>query len=560
MKRYLFRPDALIGLSCGVFLVLATEYAWLGRYGPSGQVEVGAVVLYAWAVWLAVKNSVWNWVVSVVATGLYLYVFLDLRFYADAGLQVVFIVFSLVGLWEWMRREEDEEATEAERATGTEIAVLGAAGDRDGVHHPRVSDRDQRSRSILGRDADGRIPGRPVSAHSKADRDLVPVGRRRRRLHRCVHQPRPVPVGRFVRRAAGDGRPRLLRVAAVAGGPDGRGDVSLGLIIGKFLPFHRGHAEILVAAESRCDEVAVVICDAGWHGIPFERRIEWVRRASPAARVLVLDGDELGLGDDDSAGWARATRAVLGRAPDVVFSSEDYGPRYAELMGSEHVMVDRQRLRVPVSGTALREDLFANLGFLEAHVRADLVPRIAVLGAESTGKTTLCADLAAHYGVPFVPEFGRFYTEAMPDARRYRWNPRDFELIAAAQGRFEEDAATWVDGPLICDTNPFMTAVFAEAYLGEPMTALEEEAGARDYDLHLLTDPSTPFEQDGTGLRADGERRAWMHERYRRHLDSRKSPTLELSGDRTERLRVALVEIDAIAQRWSLSGSPQTLP
>jgi len=127
VKKYLFRPDVLIGLSCALFLVLATEYAWLGDYGPSGQAEVGAVVLYAWSVWLAVKNSVWNWVVSVVATALYLCVFLDLRFYADAGLQVVYIVFAVVGLIAWMRRETEPQAEEAERASAGELIAVVAA-------------------------------------------------------------------------------------------------------------------------------------------------------------------------------------------------------------------------------------------------------------------------------------------------------------------------------------------------------------------------------------------------------------------------------------------------
>lgn len=127
MKKYLFRPDALIGLFCAVFLVLATEYAWLGDYGPSGQPEVGAVVLYAWSVWLAVKNSVWNWVVSVVATGLYLYVFLNLRFYADAGLQAVYIVFSVIGLLAWMRRDAEPETEEADKASVPELLTVAAA-------------------------------------------------------------------------------------------------------------------------------------------------------------------------------------------------------------------------------------------------------------------------------------------------------------------------------------------------------------------------------------------------------------------------------------------------
>lgn len=322
--------------------------------------------------------------------------------------------------------------------------------------------------------------------------------------------------------------------------------MSRGLVIGKFLPYHRGHASLIATASERCDEVTVVVCDSPHYGIPLDQRVRWIRQSAPDARVMTMNGDELGLADDDSAGWARATIEAIGR-PDVVFSSEHYGPRYAELMKSEHMMVDLEREKVSISATEIRLDLLGNLRYLEPHVRADLIPRIAVLGAESTGKTTLCSDLSERLGVPYVPEFGRLYTEAMPDPPRYTWSRRDFEVIAETQVRFEDDAARWVDGPLICDTNPFVTAVFAEAYLGEPMGNLEAVAADRTYALHVLTDPTTPFEHDSTGLRVDGERRQWMHRRYLEHLTRTGAHFIEVSGDRGSRVGQALDAIDELA-------------
>jgi HTH-type transcriptional repressor of NAD biosynthesis genes len=143
--------------------------------------------------------------------------------------------------------------------------------------------------------------------------------------------------------------------------------------------------------------------------------------------------------------------------------------------------------------------------------------RICVVGAESTGKTTLCSDLAAAWGVPFVPEFGRWYTEAMPDPSQYTWTSADFLTIAEVQHRLEDDAARWVGDLVICDTGAYTTALFHEAYMGEPSAELDA-LGARDaerYDLIVVCDIDTPFQQDATtGLRREGPQRAWMHERY----------------------------------------------
>jgi HTH-type transcriptional regulator, transcriptional repressor of NAD biosynthesis genes len=172
--------------------------------------------------------------------------------------------------------------------------------------------------------------------------------------------------------------------------------------------------------------------------------------------------------------------------------------------------------------------------------------RICVLGAESTGKTTLCADLAAHYGVPFVHEFGRWYTEAMPDPSRYTWSHEDFVTIARTQNRFEDDAARWVRPVLICDTNSFVTDVFEQAYLGESAAGLGDLWRDRTYDLLVITDPQTPFEQDTTtGLRS-ADARAWMHRRYEEYAAQSESEWLLVSGNRDARVETVVAHVAAL--------------
>lgn len=322
--------------------------------------------------------------------------------------------------------------------------------------------------------------------------------------------------------------------------------MSLGVVIGKFLPFHRGHGLLLEAAVAQSDEVVAIVCDAAWHDIDATLRARWITESFPSARTLILDQDALGLADDDSQGWARATVDVLGREPDVVFTSEDYGPRYASFMGAAHVMVDRERRTVPISSTQIRADPLAHLDSLHPQVRAYYVPRVCVLGAESTGKTTLAADLAHHYGVEPVREFGRFYTEAMPEPIRYRWETIDFQIIAQVQARVEDDAARWARPPLICDTNPFVTAVFHEAYLGSRDPQLEATGAQRRYDLFLLCDRTTPFAQDHTGLRQDGDRRAWMHRRLGEYVEGQDAPALCVTGTPNERRDQAIQAIDQL--------------
>lgn len=325
-----------------------------------------------------------------------------------------------------------------------------------------------------------------------------------------------------------------------------------GVVIGKFLPLHLGHVLLLETAAGQCDQLTVIVCDAGWHELPVSLRVAWVRESVPGAQVLSVDQDRFGLSDDDSAGWAGATTALLGGTPDIVFTSEDYGPTYAGHLGARHVMVDRARERRPVSGTAVRADPLSHLDLLPPQVRAHYVRRVCILGAESTGKTTLAADLGARLNATVVPEFGRFYTEAMPHPGRYRWSSEDFETIARVQASFEDDAARWCGPVLICDTNPFVTSVFREVYLGAPDAELADWTAKREYDLFLLCDPDTPFEQDATGLRNDGEVRRRMHSRYAEYAGSR-GPVVEVGGDRKVRVDKATAAIEA-----TLAAAPRS--
>lgn len=122
-RRDLLRPDVAIGLLCALGLVVVTERRLLGSYGPSGQVEVAAVVLYAASVWLAVKRSILTWPTGIAATGLYLYLFGEWRLYADAGLQLVFIAFSAWGWLAWSRGAEPAAPT-TRRISAQRLALV----------------------------------------------------------------------------------------------------------------------------------------------------------------------------------------------------------------------------------------------------------------------------------------------------------------------------------------------------------------------------------------------------------------------------------------------------
>ena len=166
--------------------------------------------------------------------------------------------------------------------------------------------------------------------------------------------------------------------------------------------------------------------------------------------------------------------------------------------------------------------------------------RVGVVGAESTGKTTLCARLAKHYGGDFVEEYGRTYTEARCGrGETGDWVAHEFEHIAKEQARLEELAAIGASDVLICDTDVLTTAIWHEHYLGEPAPQWEMP---NRIDLYLLAGLDVPFEQDD--IRAGEHSRERMHARLLEELVKTGIPIVELRGSIAERERAAITAID----------------
>jgi HTH-type transcriptional repressor of NAD biosynthesis genes len=313
----------------------------------------------------------------------------------------------------------------------------------------------------------------------------------------------------------------------------------LGVVIGKFLPPHRGHRFLIETALSRCERVVVVICGKPVDPIPPELRAAWLREMVPAAEVMLIDDR---YDENDSRVWAENTIGWLGRAPDAVFTSEDYGDRYASFMGSTHVLVDRARLQVPCSGTAVRGDAFAMWDFIDPPVRSWFAKRVVIVGAESTGTTTLAMDLAAALQTPWVAEYGREYSGLKQAAGDSIWHTPEFLAIAREQTRREDLAAREANRILVCDTNSFATVLWHRRYVGHDDPALCDFAAAGRADLYLLTGDEIPFVQDG--LR-DGEHlRQDMHRWFEEALAAQAVPWFLLRGSREERLQEALSLID----------------
>jgi NadR type nicotinamide-nucleotide adenylyltransferase len=321
-----------------------------------------------------------------------------------------------------------------------------------------------------------------------------------------------------------------------------------GLVVGKFYPPHRGHRFLIDTAVSRSDRVTVMVVDAPGEDPPASLRATWLRELHPDATVVVVPDLEARA---DSVAWARYVIERMGGATiDAVFDSEAYGVRWASAIGElqgtpcENVFVGRTY--VHISGTEVRADPAAAWPYIDAPVRAHYVKRVSIVGAESTGSTTLARSLAAAYETSWVPEFGREYTiEKFTIGTGEQWLPSDFLRIALEQNALEERMAREAPvGILFADTDSLATALWEETYLGSTSDAVWRavDVHGAPYSLYVVTDHvGVPWEQDG--IRLGDDTRAHMTARFEEILTERGLPWIKVTGSRSARLAQAVEAI-----------------
>ncbi len=122
-----------------------------------------------------------------------------------------------------------------------------------------------------------------------------------------------------------------------------------------------------------------------------------------------------------------------------------------------------------------------------------VIKKIAIVGPESTGKSTISKQLAKHYNVPWVPEYARYYCAALTEP----CNLQDETNMFHGQVALEESVLAMAEGGfIICDTTFLTVKIWSDEMFGETPQVVLDELAKRPYDLYLLLDIDLPWEDD----------------------------------------------------------------
>ncbi|SFJ55450.1 multifunctional transcriptional regulator/nicotinamide-nucleotide adenylyltransferase/ribosylnicotinamide kinase NadR [Thermoflavimicrobium dichotomicum] len=336
----------------------------------------------------------------------------------------------------------------------------------------------------------------------------------------------------------------------------------VGFFGGKFLPLHMGHVYVITKAACMVEELYVILsysksrdsllCQAGRiPDLPHSVRLQWlttVTRDMENVKVLAVEDDAP---SDETYDWEKGAyeiKKAIGKPIDVVFSSEhSYDPIFKRLYpDAEHVVIDSDRSHYPVSGTAIRKHgPYRYWDYIPNAVKSYFVKKVAIVGTESCGKSTLTRYLAQIYGTTYVEEYGRTICEEIGGCDGII-NEEHFKEIVFGHKYMEYQKVKEANKVLFIDSEAVVSQYYAELYLGYPCSWIEGAILAQNYDLYLYLEPDVPWIDDGFRVHGDEKIRQCNNEKLKQMFQERNIPIVTIRGSYLERLEQAKRAVDQL--------------
>jgi len=183
-----------------------------------------------------------------------------------------------------------------------------------------------------------------------------------------------------------------------------------------------------------------------------------------------------------------------------------------------------------------------------------MLKKIVIIGPESTGKSTLCEQLAQHYETTWCPEFAREYL--LSNGTSYEFD--DLLTIARGQLALEDEFTTQLETnslpmleagghlPLFIDTDMYVMKVWCEFVFNKCHRFILDEILTRQYDLYLLCNIDLPWVADELREYPDLHTRKKLYSIYKDIMINQPVPWVDISGGYEERLSKAIVSINKI--------------
>lgn len=94
----------------------------------TGALEWLGVFTGILCVWLAAKNNIYTWPIAIISVVVYMFIFFESKLYADAGLQVYFLIMNIYGWYYWSKSRDNRETSRPIVTVGQKEILLSVIG------------------------------------------------------------------------------------------------------------------------------------------------------------------------------------------------------------------------------------------------------------------------------------------------------------------------------------------------------------------------------------------------------------------------------------------------
>lgn len=293
-------------------------------------------------------------------------------------------------------------------------------------------------------------------------------------------------------------------------------DKKVGIIFGKFYPLHTGHIYLIQRAISQVDELCIILCSdtkrdeelfkhsAMSRQPTLNDRLRWLLQTFKYQKnihIEILEEDGIPPYPNGWNEWSNRVKLLFkekGIIPDCVYSSEPQDvAMYQDLLNLNTVLIDPERNFMNVSGTSIRQAPLQNWQYIPTEVRPFFVRTVAILGGESSGKSTLINKLANVFNSTSAWEFGREYvfSHLGGDERALQFS--DYDKIALGQAQYIDFAIKYANKIAFIDTDFVTTQAFCKKYEGKEHPFVQAMINNYRFDLVILLENNTPWVADG---------------------------------------------------------------
>lgn len=313
-----------------------------------------------------------------------------------------------------------------------------------------------------------------------------------------------------------------------------------GVVIGKFMPLHKGHEYLINFARHCVDELTILVDNLpdSVETMTLEARVRAVQETFPTLIVKGIDVvtyQEPEDAPDFWEFWRDTMIRNIGYKPDYIIGSMDYIKPLAEVIGCEYIMSDKERVNVPVSATIIRNAMANYLqgdrnaldtawGFISEASKDYFTRHIYVVGGESCGKSTLSQNLALDLKASLVTEYARILIEE----QNGHIEEKDMKRVAIGQRGLQEINKRGKGIFCIHDTDLITTKIWHEKLYGSSPEWIESMIKEQPDGLYILLKPVVKWEADIVRFFPGQTDRELFHEAFKRELASYNKNVIEL--------------------------------